>query len=49
MQVFVNKQVSENHVVPFGIPMVPRWYPGGSRVVPFVLLLVPFGIPVVPF
>jgi len=46
-QTIVYKQVSKNHVVPFGTPLVSRWYPDGIPVVPGWFRLVsrryPFG------
>ena len=40
LQVIVHKQVRENYVVPFGIPLVSRLYPNGIPVVPGWFLLV---------
>jgi len=46
MQVPVCKQVRQKQVVPFGIRLVPRRYPGGTRLVPFGIPLVSIVLPV---
>jgi len=48
LQALVVKRVRQKGVVPFGIPLVSRWYPGSIPVIPQWFRLVPRWYPFFP-